>query len=89
MRLTFAFALSLLATSAWADVKQAQSCAGNLTPESKMIYDASAPDVSAGGEIKSIVESKTRSLVMGGKIARANARPSAEAAGACLKMLKS
>lgn len=82
--------LSLLAVSpAFADAKQAQSCAGALAPEPKTIYEASAADVKAGGDVKSVLESKTRSLVMGGKVARSSARSSAEAAGACLKMLNS
>lgn len=82
------FAL-LAASSAFADTKKAQSCAGSLSPESKTIFEASAADVNAGGDVKSVLESKTRSLVMDGKVARSSARTSAEAAGNCLKMLKS
>ena len=67
------FAL-LAASSAFAATKTAQSCAA---------------DVNAGGDVKSVLESKTRSLVMDGKVARSSARTSAEAAGNCLKMLKS
>lgn len=90
MRFLATVSVALLAASAaWADAKQAQSCAGGLAPESKLIYDSSAAEVSAGGDIKSVLESKTRALVIGGQIARSNARPNAEAAGACLKLLKS
>lgn len=90
MRICAALLFSVLAAGhAWADAKQAQSCAASLSPESKTIYEASSADVSAGGDIKSVLESKTRSLVIDGKVARSNARPSAEAAGACLKFLKS
>ena len=90
MRLQTAVLFTILTTgTAWADAKQAQSCAASLSSESKTIYDASSADVSAGGDIKSVLESKTRSLVIDGKVARSNARPSAEAAGACLKFLKS
>lgn len=90
MRVVAIVVFTLLnAVSAFADTKQAQSCASALAPESKLIYDASAADVTAGGDIKSIVEAKTRALVIGGQLARSNARPSAEAAGACLKLLKS
>ena len=79
----------LASSAAWADAKQAQSCAGGLSGEPKTIYEASAADVNAGGDVKSVLESKTRSLVMDGKVARSSARASAEAAGQCLKMLKS
>lgn len=78
----------LFTTPVWADPKKAQSCAGSLQPESKLIFEQSAADVSAGGDIKSILASKTRALVIGGKVTRSTARPSAEAAGECLKLLK-
>jgi hypothetical protein len=35
--------------------------------------------------MQELVRSKTRSLVIGGKVSRSNARPMAEAAGTCLK----
>lgn len=90
MRICSAILLGLLSvTTASADQKQAQSCAGGLQGESKVIYDASSAAVAAGGDVKQTLESKTRSLVMDGKVARSSARTSAEAAGACLKMLKS
>lgn len=90
MRLSIIILLGVLAvSSARADTKQAQSCASALATESRTIYEASAADVVAGGDIKATLESKTRSLVMDGKVARSSARGSAEAAGACLKMLKS
>lgn len=88
-RVGFVIASFLFVSPALADAKQAQSCAGALAPESKTIYEASVADVKAGSDIKSVLESTTRSLVMGGKVARSSARSSAEAAGACLKMLNS
>lgn len=90
MRIATAILFGLFSVSAAsADQKQAQSCAGGLQGEPKIIYDASAPAVAAGGDVKATLESKTRSLVMDGKVARSSARTSAEAAGTCLKMLKS
>ena len=79
----------LVSTTAWADAQKAQSCAGGLAAESKIIYEASVADVKAGNDIKSVLEAKTRSLVIDGKVTRSSARESAEAAGACLKILKS
>ena len=90
MRLVAATIVSLLSMSAAiADQKQTQSCVAQLSPESKLIFEQSAPDVTGGADIKSTLESKTRTLVMAGKLARSDARPSAEAAGNCLKLLKS
>jgi len=90
MRLVAATIVSLLGMSAAiADQKQAQSCVAQLSTESKLIFEQSAPDVTGGADIKSTLESKTRALVMAGKVARSDARPSAEAAGNCLKLLKS
>ena len=90
MRLAACVVFSVIgATAAFADTKKAQSCAADLSADSKLIYDQSAQDVAGGADVKSTLESKTRALVMGGKVARSNARPSAEAAGNCLKLLKS
>jgi hypothetical protein len=52
-----------------------------------MIYQATAPDIRQGIELKSVVTAHTRKLVMDGKIERSIARPSAVAAAACLKTL--
>ncbi len=90
MRMCAAILLGLMSMPvAWADEKKAQSCAQSLQGEPKLIYDVSAAAVAAGGDVKDTLESKTRSLVMDGKVTRSSARASAEAAGSCLKLMKS
>lgn len=76
------------AGSAHADAAGAASCAAGLSADAKAIYDATAPSVTAGVDLRSLVTSETRSLVMGGTIGRDGAKAAAEAAGACLVMLQ-
>jgi hypothetical protein len=72
---------------AFADATGADACAKTLSPPAQMIYQATAPDIRQGIELKSVVTAHTRKLVMDGKIERSIARPSAVAAAACLKTL--
>ena len=89
------FAVTVLTASAlptpaaFADQQQATACAGSLDAESKTIYDAVAPEVTASTNLRDVVTSSTRSLVMKGQVRRGTARAPAEAAGACLEKLKS
>jgi hypothetical protein len=87
-RLVFA-TLVLAASGAYADKQQGTACAGSLDAESKTIYDAVAPEVTASTNLRDVVTSSTRSLVMKGQVNRSTAKASAEAAGACLEKLKS
>jgi hypothetical protein len=72
---------------ALADAAGADACAKTLSPSAQMIYQATSPDIRQGVELKSVVTSHTRKLVMDGKLERSIARPSAVAAAACLKTL--
>lgn len=81
-----AAAFSLTAVPSYANRASADTCAAKLSPEAKQIYAASIGSVAPGGaDMKEVVRSKTRALVIGGKISRSAARPAAEAAGVCLK----
>jgi hypothetical protein len=75
-----AFTAPALASRADAD-----ACAAKLPGDAKLIYAETISAVKAGADLRELVRSKTRSLVMGGKLGRANARSMAEAAGGCLK----
>jgi hypothetical protein len=75
----------LLTAAAHADRKAADACAAKLGAEAKLVYAATIGSVTTEAALKDTVTSKTRSLVMGGKLSRSAARPAAEAAGACLK----
>lgn len=89
MRCTFllltAAALSLSVSPSFASKASADACAAKLSPPAKQIYAASVGSVAPGVDMKEVVRSKTRAMVMGGKLSRGQARPAAEAAGTCLK----
>ncbi|WP_406853949.1 hypothetical protein ABEG18_15450 [Alsobacter sp. KACC 23698] len=76
------------AIAARADARQAESCASQLGPEPRLIYDASASGAAGATDLKAFLIGKVKSLVMQGKVARASARASAEAAGPCLAALR-
>ena len=87
---TIALSLLLLAlpVAVQADQATASACANQLSKDGRTIYDKTAPTVTAKTDIKDAVTSTTRPLVMNGTMSRDTARPAAEAAGECLKLLK-
>jgi len=87
---TIALSLLVLALpfAVQADQAAASACANQLSKDGRTIYDRTAPTVTAKTDIKDAVTSTTRPLVMNGTMSRDAARPAAEAAGECLKLLK-
>ena len=80
-----AFAMVSFAATAQADVASGDACAAKLSADGKTVY---AAVVAAGPTLESLrstVESQGRSLVMGGKISRGDARDNATAAGECAR----
>ncbi len=73
---------------AHADQKAADACAGSLSGDAKVIYQAAAPDFPAAPDPRAEVKAKVEALVLQGKIDRGSARGNAMAAGACLKKLR-
>jgi hypothetical protein len=67
----------------------ADQCATGLPADSRMIYDASVRNMKSLDTLRDTVVAETRSLVMSGKISEADARPAAERAGTCLRLLAS
>ncbi|GJE45791.1 hypothetical protein [Methylobacterium soli] len=65
----------------------AAHCASSLPADSKIIYDASIRNMKSLETLRDTVVAQTRSLVEAGKISEADARPAAEKAGTCLRML--
>jgi hypothetical protein len=80
--------VSLSAVPASANRAAADACAAKLPANAKLIYAAAIGGVTPSAKLEDLIRSKTRSLVMNGKISRGDARPAAEAAGACLKQAK-
>jgi hypothetical protein len=80
-----AIATPMFAAPALASRSAADACAAKLPADAKLIYAAAIGSVAPGIDLRDMVRSKTRALVMGGKLSRGQALPAAEAAGACLK----
>jgi NADH dehydrogenase FAD-containing subunit len=74
-----------LATSAWADVAAGDTCAANLTADGKQIYAAVVAANPTLQNLRETVEEQARGLVFAGKIARAEGRDNAFAAGECVR----
>lgn len=66
---------------------EADTCAKALPAESRLIYDATVKNMKGTDTIRDTVVAQTKALVVAGKIPEANARPAAEAAGTCLRLL--
>jgi hypothetical protein len=77
--------LMLSAAASLASRAAADACATRLAPDAKLVYGAVISSVAPGTDLVELVRSKTRGLVMAGKLDRAQAQPAAQAAGACLK----
>jgi hypothetical protein len=86
MTATLVLAMAGLAATARADGPGASACAANLAPDGKAIYAATVAAKPTLETLRSVVERQTRSLAMGGKIARGEARDNATAAGECVKI---
>ena len=80
--------LLAMSSAALADRAAADRCAAGLSPSSKALYQASVPKVLGGETPKDALTTNARSMVMGGTLSRADARPAAEAAAPCLMQLK-
>jgi len=88
MKYALAAAVICLPAAALAGKAEGDACAAGLSAPSQKIYQAVAPDVTPTSDLRSLVKSKVRSMVIGGEIKRGDARANAEAAGPCLKALQ-
>jgi hypothetical protein len=86
--LLVAAGVSLAAAPAFANKAAADACAAKLPANAKLIYAASIGGVTPDANLEDLIRGKTRSLVMGGKISRGDARGAAEAAAGCLKQAR-
>ena len=76
---------SLLPTAAWAaPAPPPPACVAKLSPLARMIYDATLPDLHPTDDLREVVRSHTRALVIAGKLEKADAKPAAHEAGVCL-----
>ena len=80
-----AVALVSVATMAHADAAAGDACAANLTADGKLVYAAVVAANPTLQNLRETVEEQARSLVFAGKIARAEGRDNAVAAGECVR----
>jgi hypothetical protein len=80
-----AVALVSVATMARADAAAGDACAANLTADGKQIYAAVVAANPTLQTLRDTVEHQARELVFAGKIARAEGRDNAVAAGECVR----
>ena len=78
-------ALVSMATMARADAAAGDACAANLTADGKLVYAAVVAANPTLQNLRETVEEQARSLVFAGKIARAEGRDNAVAAGECVR----
>jgi hypothetical protein len=80
--------LAFTAVPSFANRAAADKCAARLSSDAKLVYTATVSSVKPGADLKDIVRSKTRGLVMAGQLNRGKARNAAMAAGNCLKLAR-
>ena len=73
------------ATPSLANRSAADACAAKLPANAKLVYAAAIGSVAPGVDLVETIRGKARSLVMAGKLDRAQAQSAGQAAGACLK----
>lgn len=78
--------VAFASAEARADTAAMTACAAKLTPDAKVIFDKTLPQVTPASNLRDLLSSSTRSLVMSGTVKRASARQSATAAGHCLQL---
>jgi hypothetical protein len=76
------------AAPAKADQTAAQACANGLPPEAMTIYQDAAPHVTPNTDVRSLLTTRVKALIVAGSVRRETARGSAKAAYACLKELQ-
>jgi len=75
--------------SASADAVAARTCASALSAEGRMMFEAAAAKVKPGSNLRDVLMSEVRGLVMSGKLSRDIAQKNGPAVGECLKKLQS
>ena len=71
------------------DPAAARACAGTLPAEGRMMFEAAAAKVKPGSNLRDVLMSEVRGLVMSGKLSRDIAQKNGPAVGECLKKLQS
>jgi len=81
--------LCLLATQgARADSATADSCAASLQPHARLVFDAVIARPRPEATLRSLIEARVRELVFMDRLMMSAARPAAEAASLCLRIVR-
>jgi hypothetical protein len=73
--------------SAHAGEPEAQACSAQLDPNAKLVFDDTISSVVPGVDLKGVITTHTKALVLAKKLPRSAAKPAATAAGDCLKLV--
>lgn len=87
-KIALVFLIALAPAMALADQAASTKCRGKLNADGKLIYDKSLPLAKPDANLRDVVTEQTRALAAAGTI-QLPARENAEAAGECLKLLRS
>ena len=79
--------LLLFPSSAFADQTEAEACAASLSATGLKMYQATAPYMKPGTNIKDLLRTHIRPMVQSGSLTRSDARSNAPAVAECLKKL--
>lgn len=88
MKYVLSVLLICLPATAQAGKTEGDACAASLSQPAQTIYQAVAPEFTPSADLRSIVRSKARRMVMSGKMSRSEAKAAATEAAPCLKKLK-
>ena len=86
-KIAMVFLIALAPAIALADQAAATKCRGKLNADGKLIYAKSLPLAKPDANLRDVITEQTRALAEAGTI-QLPARENAEAAGACLKLLR-
>jgi hypothetical protein len=87
-RMSILLLLALTPTLAFADPQAAMSCAAQLQPGAKAVFDGTIAGVRSGTQAKEALKATRASLIQSGTITQASAQSDVQSAVACLKLLK-
>jgi len=88
MRYVTAFLLLLASAMAHADQVQAGKCASALLPSALLVFSTVRADPEPQRPLRSVLAARVRKLVFMDHLAMRDARPAAEAASECLRIMR-
>ncbi len=78
----------VVSAAARADRAEGDKCAASLTPQARLIYDTALTRPIEGASLYDLLTERVRTLVLTGKVGLFDARPAAETAADCLRLVQ-